>query len=60
MSVVGIQNIVKFRNNSILDHGMEAKSKEEYEEFADIVLQAAKIFNGKIFAFIEDTKFPEF
>ena len=55
-----IQNIVKFRNNSILAHGMEAKSKEEYEEFADIVLQAAKIFHGKIFAFIEDTKFPEF
>lgn len=55
-----IQNIVKFRNNSILAHGMEAKTADEYEEFKDMVLKAAKVLNPKINEYIEDTTFPEF
>ena len=55
-----IMNSVKFRNSSILAHGMEAKTAEEYEEFRDIVLTAAKVLNGKIDEFIDDTIFPEF
>ena len=55
-----IQNIVKFRNSSILAHGMEAKTADEYEEFKDMVLKAANILNPKIDEYIEDTSFPEF
>lgn len=55
-----IQNIVKFRNSSILAHGMEAKSAEEYDEFKDIVFKAANVLNPKINEYIEETSFPEF
>ena len=55
-----IQNIVKFRNSSILAHGMEAKTADEYEEFKDMVLKAAKVLNPKINEYIEDTTLPEF
>ena len=55
-----IHNIVKFRNSSILAHGMEAKTADEYEEFKDMVLKAANILNPKIDEYIEDTSFPEF
>lgn len=55
-----IQNTVKFRNNSILAHGFESKSKEEYEEFRDIVLKAANVLNSKMDKFIQETRFPEF
>ena len=55
-----IQNVVKFRNSSILAHGMEAKSAEEYFEFKDIVLKAANVLNPKINEYIKDTSFPEF
>lgn len=55
-----IQNIVKFRNSSILAHGMEAKTADEYDEFKDMVLKAANVLNPKIDEYIEDTMFPEF
>lgn len=55
-----IQNIVKFRNNSILAHGMESKTNQEYEEFKEIVLDAARVLNKDIDQFIEDTMFPVF
>ena len=55
-----IQNIVKFRNSSILAHGMEAKSAEEYDEFKEMVVKAANVLNPKINEYIEDTTFPEF
>ena len=55
-----IQNIVKFRNSSILAHGMEAKTADEYDEFKEIVLKAANVLNPKINDYIEDTMFPEF
>ena len=55
-----IQNIVKFRNSSILAHGMEAKTADEYDEFKDMVLKAAIVLNPKIEEYIEDTTFPEF
>ena len=55
-----ILNIVKSRNSSILAHGMEAKTAEEYEEFRDMVISAANVLNDRIDDFIEATKFPEF
>ena len=55
-----IQNVIKFRNLSILAHGLESKSINEYEEFEKIVLNMANVLNKDICLFIEETKFPEF
>ena len=55
-----MKNIVTFRNSSILAHGMEAKTADEYDEFKDMVLKAANVLNPKINVYIEDTTFPEF
>ena len=55
-----ILNIVKFRNSSILAHGMEAKTAEEYEEFLEMIMNVISVLDEKIFDYIEDTKFPEF
>ena len=53
-----MKNIVTFRNNSILAHGMEAKTAEEYEEFKDFIYALINIMDEKIFEYIEETKFP--
>ena len=55
-----IRNIIKFRNNSILAHGFEFCSKEDFEEFKEIVLKAADLLNKNMERFIEETKFPMF
>ena len=55
-----ILNIVKFRNSSILAHGMEAKTAEEYEEFLEMIMNVISVLDEKIFDYIEETKFPEF
>lgn len=55
-----IRNIIKFRNNSILAHGFEFCSKEDFEEFKEIVLKAADLLNKNMGRFIEETKFPMF
>lgn len=53
-----MKNIVTFRNNSILAHGMEAKTAEEYEEFKDFIYALINVMDEKIFEYIEETKFP--
>ena len=53
-----MKNIVTFRNSSILAHGMEAKTAEEYEEFKDFLYVLIKVIDEKIFEYIEETKFP--
>lgn len=55
-----IRNIIKFRNNSILAHGFEFCSEEDFEEFKEIVLKAADLLNKNMRRFIEETKFPMF
>lgn len=55
-----IRNIIKFRNNSILAHGFEFCSEEDFEEFKEIVLKAADLLNKNMGRFIEETKFPMF
>lgn len=55
-----ILDCVNFRNNSILAHGMESKSEEEYEKFKDLVLDAASVVTNQMRKFTEETMFPEF
>lgn len=55
-----IRNIIKFRNNSILAHGFESCSKDDFDEFKEIVLEAASLLDKNMGRFIEETKFPVF
>ncbi|MDR3292440.1 MAG: TIGR02710 family CRISPR-associated protein [Methanobrevibacter sp.] len=55
-----IKNILKLRNKSILAHGLEHRSKKEYLEFWEIVLNLAKFLYPDIEKLMEETKFPKF
>lgn len=55
-----IQNSLKYRNESILAHGLNSQNQEQYDEFKGLVLSAAIILNKNIPKFIEETKFPYF
>ena len=55
-----ILNIITYRNSSILAHGLQYSSKENFDAFNDIVLSAANILTDNIDRYIEETKFPVF
>ena len=55
-----IQGSLQLRNNSILAHGLESKSKKEFDTFYNIVFDVAKVLDKKIDKLIEETKFPVF
>ena len=55
-----IKNAIRFRNSSILAHGLESKSKEEYENFEEIIYGVALALNKKMNNFIKQTEFPKF
>ena len=55
-----IKNVTKFRNESILAHGLNSLNKEQYEKFYDIVLKVSEVFNNNISKYIKETMFPEF
>ncbi len=55
-----ILGIISLRNHSILAHGLESKTKEEYERFNDLVLNVSKLLIKDIDYYIEKSKFPEF
>ena len=55
-----IQNSLKFRNQSILAHGLESQNSEQYDEFKSIVFDAAKVLKSDIENYISETEFPEF
>lgn len=55
-----IFNCLEFRNKSILAHGLNNLSKEEYYKFEAIVLEIANILNENISDFLNQTMFPYF
>lgn len=55
-----IKNTIRFRNSSILAHGLESKSKEEYENFEKVTYGVALALNKKMDNFIKQTEFPKF
>lgn len=55
-----IQNSLKFRNQSILAHGLDSQNEEQYSEFRSVVLKAAKVLKEDIEKYISETAFPEF
>ena len=55
-----IQNSLKYRNNSILAHGLQSQNQDQYDEFRGIVLKAAQVLKSYIENYINETVFPEF
>lgn len=55
-----IRNMLTFRNNSILAHGLDSLSKKQFEEFNHEVLKIARILKPDIDEKIKETKFPTF
>ncbi len=51
---------IKLRNTSILAHGLNYTSGEEYNSFRDIVYKAACILDGDFDTYLSETKFPVF
>ena len=54
------KNILSKRNKSILAHGTEPKTKEDYEKFKELVLNIARELDSRMDDFIKETKFPKF
>lgn len=55
-----IRNLLTLRNNSILAHGLESLSKEQFEDLNHEVLKIARILKPNIDETIKETKFPTF
>lgn len=55
-----IQNCLKFRNDSILAHGLNSLNKDQYLKFQNLVKKAAIVLNEDIDNFISETTFPQF
>ena len=48
------------RNNSILAHGLESQTKEDFEKFLDMVLTLSRKLDKDMNKFIKETKFTKF
>ncbi|WP_295592631.1 TIGR02710 family CRISPR-associated CARF protein [uncultured Methanobrevibacter sp.] len=55
-----IRNMLTFRNNSILAHGLDSLSKEQFKKFNNEVLNIARLLKPDIDDLIKYTKFPTF
>ena len=55
-----IKNITQKRNNSILAHGLNSQSQEDYEKFMELVLNLARKLDKDMDKFIKETKFAKF
>ena len=55
-----INNITKKRNNSILAHGLESLSKEDFEEFEEVVENLARKLDKDMNKFLKQTRFAKF
>ncbi len=55
-----IKNLTQKRNNSILAHGLESQSKEDFEQFLEIVQNLARKLDKGMNKFLNETKFAKF
>lgn len=55
-----IKNMTVKRNNSILAHGLESKSKEDFDEFLEVVIDMARKLDKDMNKFLIQTKFAKF
>lgn len=55
-----IKSMTIKRNNSILAHGLESKSKEDFDEFLEVVIDMARKLDKDMNKFLNETKFAKF
>ena len=55
-----IKNLTQKRNNSILAHGLQSQSKEDFEEFLEVVVSLAHKLDKDMDKFLIETKFAKF
>ncbi len=55
-----IKNITVKRNNSILAHGLESKSKDDFDEFLNMVVEISRKLDKDMNKFLKETRFAKF
>lgn len=55
-----IKNLTQKRNNSILAHGLESQSKEDFDKFLEVVLDLSYKLDKDMKKFLKQTKFAKF
>jgi len=55
-----IKNMTQKRNNSILAHGLDSQSKQDFDEFLEVVLELARKLDKDMNKFLNQTKFAKF
>ena len=55
-----INNLTFKRNNSILAHGLESQSREDFDSFLELVVELARKLDNDMNKFLNQTKFPKF
>lgn len=55
-----IKNMTQKRNNSILAHGLDSQSGEDFDEFLEVVLDLARNLDRDMNKFMRETEFAKF
>jgi hypothetical protein len=55
-----IKNLTQKRNNSILAHGLDSQSKEDFDNFLAIVVDLALKLDKDMKRFLNETEFAKF
>lgn len=55
-----IKNLTQKRNNSILAHGLESQSKDDFDAFLEVVIDLASKLDKDMKKFLKETKFAKF
>jgi len=55
-----INNLTFKRNNSILAHGLESQSGDDFDSFLELVVELAKKLDKDMNKFLNQTRFPKF
>ncbi len=55
-----IKNLTQKRNNSILAHGLESQTKEDFDQFLDVVTELAHKLDKDMSRFLNETTFAKF
>jgi len=55
-----IKNLTQKRNNSILAHGLNSQSREDFDEFLDVVVSLARKLDKDMNKFLKETEFAKF
>ena len=55
-----IKNLTQKRNNSILAHGLESQTKEDFDSFLEIVMILARKLDKDMNKFIKETRFAKY